>query len=90
LAAGDTGIRSITSATFTVANGGLLALVLVRPLTSLAIREVNTMAENNLVRQRPGAPRIYDDAYLGMIVNTAATIASGTLAGYFTFVWSDD
>lgn len=90
LNAGDTGVRSIISATFTVPNGGLLSLVLIYPLASFALREINTMNEVNFVRMRPGAPTIKDDAYLNLIVNTPATIAAGTLAGYATFAWSDD
>lgn len=88
LAQGSKGVRSITSAQFTVANGGLLALVLVKPLADLAIREVNTMSEISYVTMRAGPPRIYDGAYLNLIVNTAATIAAGQLAGFAKFAWS--
>jgi hypothetical protein len=90
LATGSTGVRSITSATFILPNGGLVALVLVKPLTTLAIREVNTMAETTALVGRPGAPRIYDGAYLGLITRCAGTIAAGLLTGYATFAWSDD
>jgi hypothetical protein len=90
LAAGSTGVRSITSATFSVANGGLVALVLVKPLVGLAIREISTMAETTSVVMRPGAPRIYDGAYLNLIVRVEGSIAAGLLTGYATFSWSDD
>lgn len=89
LQGGDTGVRSITSVTFSAASGGLVALVLVKPLASLAIREVNTMAEIEFVTQLPGAPTILDGAYLGLIMNCAATIAAGQLAGYANFSWSE-
>jgi hypothetical protein len=89
LTGGDTGVRSITSVTFTVASGGLIAFVLVKPLASLAIREINTMAEREFVTQLPGAPRIYDGAYLNLVMNCAATIAAGQLAGYAKFAWSE-
>lgn len=88
LQGGDTGVRSITSVTFSVASGGLVALVLVKPLATLAIREVSTMAEREFVTQLPGAPTIEDGAYLGLIVNCAASIAAGQLAGYAKFAWS--
>lgn len=88
LAAGDTGVRSITSVTFDLLNGGLVALVLVKPITDLAIREINTMAEFGFIHQHPGAPRIYDGAYLNFIVNTPASIAAGLLTGYVNFAWS--
>jgi hypothetical protein len=88
LASGDTGVRSITSATFTVGNGGLISLVLVKPLADLAIREINTTAELPFINARPGLPRIYDGAYLNLIGNVAGSIAAGVLTGYATFIWS--
>ncbi len=88
LASGDTGVRSIVSVQFTVPNGGLVALVLVKPVADLAIREINTMTESVSVMHRP-MPRVAGDAYLGLLVNVAGTIAAGTLAGYAQFVWSD-
>lgn len=90
LQAGDTGVRSITSAQFSVANGGLVALVLVKALADIAIREINTMAELEALTMRTAPPRVHDGAYLNLIVNTAATIAAGTLSGYADFVWSDE
>lgn len=89
LAPGDTGVRSIVSATFTVANGGLMALVLVKPLVSLDVREINTMAELPLISNRVGAPQILDGAYLNFIAQITGSVAAGQLAGYATFVWSD-
>lgn len=88
LASGSRGVRSVTSVTFTVANGGLMALVLVKPIADIAIREINTMTEMEFVSRRPGAPRIEDGAYLNLIANTAATVAAGTLTGYARFAWS--
>jgi len=90
LATGSSGVRSITSATFAVANGGLIALVIVKPLVTLAVREISTMAEVTSLVMRPGAPRIYDGAYLGLIMRCTGTIAAGLLTGYATFAWSDD
>ncbi len=89
LAGGDTGIRSIVSAQFTVANGGLISLVLVKPLINIAIREINTPAEVMCVAKLPGAPRVYDGAYLNLIGNVAGSVAAGTFAGLATFAWSD-
>lgn len=89
LASGDTGVREIVSVTMSVLNGGLFALVLVKPLLDAAIREVNTTAEVQCIRTRPVLPRVLDGAYLGLIVNCAATIAAGTLAGFAKFAWSD-
>jgi len=89
LASGDTGVRQITSVTFSVPNGGLVALVLVKPLVDVAIREINTMQELQLVQLRPVLPRVYDGAYLGLISNVAGSVAAGTLTGYAHFIWSD-
>lgn len=88
LASGDTGIRSIVSLTNTVTNGGLISLVLVKPLCDTTIREVNTTTEIQFLSQRMPPPRIYDGAYLGLLVNCAATIAAGTLVGQAKFVWN--
>jgi len=90
LAEGSTGVRSISSVTFSSASGGLVALVLVNPLVDLrGSREVNTMAEKCFPDLHPGAPRIYDGAYLNLISNCAATLAAGTLAGYAKFAWGE-
>jgi len=88
LANGDTGVRSIVSATFIVANGGLLSLVLVKTIADTVVREINTAKETSYVNARPGAPRIFDGAYLNMIMNCAGSVAAGTLAGHARFVWS--
>lgn len=88
LADGDTGVRSITSWTNIVSNGGLGALVLAKPIADIAIREINTPAEISWPNMQPGAPRIYDGAYLNFIMNCAATVAAGTLSGRASFAWS--
>ena len=88
LNAGDTGIRSITSVTNIVVNGGLGTIVLVKPIANLAIREINTPAEFSFCDQRGPSARIYDGAYLHLVMNCAATVAAGTLTGFGQFVWS--
>lgn len=88
LADGDTGVRSITSWTNIVSNGGLGALVLVKPLAECAVREINTPAEMSWPNMQPGVPRIEDGAYLNLIMNCAATVAAGTLSGRASFAWS--
>lgn len=88
LASGDTGIRSVSNWTTIVSTGGLGSLVLVKPLATLAVREVNTPAEVMWPNMTPGAPRIYDGAYLNLIMNCAASVAAGTLTGRADFTWS--
>jgi hypothetical protein len=89
LAAGDTGVTSIESVTFTVPNGGLAAFVIAHPLTDTVIREINTERELEFMSMRPGPPRIYDGAYLNYIANVAGTVAAGTLVGSAQFAWSN-
>lgn len=88
LAEGSTGIRSITSVTNTVANGGLGTIVLVKPIAEIAIREINTPIERVWLKEKSPIPYIEDGAYLNLIVNCAATIASGQLTGRLNFTWS--
>jgi hypothetical protein len=87
LADGDTGIRQINSVTMLGSNGGLMALVLVRPITDIPILEINTVREVSMVHFKPGPPRVYDGAYLGLICCTAGSVAAGTLAGHARFTW---
>ncbi len=89
LADGDTGVRQIVSVTNTVANGGLSALVIVRPLADSVVREVNTTKETLYLNDRPGPPRVMNGAYLNLIMNCAATVAAGTVAGHARFAWSN-
>lgn len=88
LAGGDTGIRSIESVTMLVANGGLMAIALVKPLAEYVIDGVNTPREREFIVHGMNPVEVHDDAYLGFIVNTAATVASGFLVGYGEFVWN--
>lgn len=88
VASGTTGIRRVTSWTNSTPGGGLAALVLVKPLADLAIYEISNMNEVEYVSRRAGPPRIYDGAYLNMIMNCSATVAAGLLAGYMKFAWN--
>lgn len=88
LADGDTGIRSVTAINPLTLNGGLVAAVLVRPLADAAIREINVPCERVYVHERPRPPIVLDGAYLNLVVNCAATVAAGQLAGRATFVWT--
>jgi len=85
---GDTGIRSIVSVSFTVPNGGLGALVLVKPLVNVAVREINVTMERSYSSNSPLKVRIFDGAYLGLITNCAASVAAAQLFGYADFTWN--
>jgi hypothetical protein len=88
LAAGDYGVRSVKSVNFSVANGGLCAIVLVYPLRNIRIREANVPTEVESVLNAPDLPRIYDGAFLGFIGNTqTGSLVSTVFAGMADFVW---
>lgn len=87
LAGGDTGVRSITSVTVTVGGGGLVALVLVRPLMDHTVYEVNTPSEVSAVTMRAAMPRVLDGAYLGLINQCNGSVAAGQLAGRINYAW---
>lgn len=88
LANGDRGVRRIIGVNMLVPNGGLMALVLVKPLMNCAIREANTMSEVSFVRERAYAPRILDGAYLNLITCPSGSVGNNAFAGYAKFVWS--
>jgi hypothetical protein len=88
LQGGDTGIRSITGLTNLTGSGGLGVLVLVKPLMAHKVWEVNTAHEVELIRDLPILPRVYDGAYLNLVVQCASTVAASTLVGRLTTVWS--
>lgn len=89
LANGDTSVRSITSVQNLGPTGGLICLIIVRPLMDIVLREINSVNEVELASRWPALVRIYDGAYLNLISNVAGSIASGTLHGYFDFIWSE-
>ena len=99
LQAGDIGVRSIESVTFTAAGGGLMALVIVKPLfqwytTQEARRDAGTNIsagaatyfETVLMRQ---PVEIKNGAVLGNIgLGNAGTLASSVLVGTLQTIWS--
>ncbi len=88
LAPGDTGVQRILTFTNLISNGGLGCLVLVKPLTTISIREINTPVEISIPVMRAGPPRIPDGAYLNFICNPAGSIAAGLLTGRAQFLWT--
>lgn len=88
LAAGDSGVRSVNSVTFSVANGGLCALVLVKPLRNIRIREANVPTEVESLLHAPDLPQIQDGAYLNFIGNTpTGSLAATNYMGMAEFTW---
>lgn len=87
LAPGDRGVRSCQSITFNGPNGGLAALVLVKPLATIATRDTLTFAEVDFVTQKTLAPIIQDGAYLNFLCQPNGTAASVPIVGNLNFVW---
>ena len=93
LAAGDTGIRSVETVTFTTAYTGAsvatAALVLVKPLLSVPIVTLGVAGERNTIFQIPSSVRIQDGAALSWIYFAgAATGASTSIMGHIDFGWA--
>lgn len=97
LALGDTGVQSIQSVTFTGAGGGLMALVIVKPLfNGYVTQECRTTtgvaygAANEFLSiiHSAGAPRIKDGAVLNIFAEgTQGSLASSQLVGVIETVW---
>lgn len=101
LNAGVRGVKRVDSVNFSVANGGLCAVVLVRPLETLWLREESRRttagtlesfgdaAEVEAIRGRAGVVEIKDGAFLGIVGRGAnGSLASSVLTGTIETVWS--
>jgi hypothetical protein len=87
LQSGDQGIRSVQGIEFTVPNGGLATLVLVRPLVTVGNREITAVTETDFVYELPSMPKIYDGAYLNFICMPNGSAAAAVLQGEITTIW---
>ncbi len=86
LAAGDSGVRSITSVQFGGSMGaGVLNMTLCRPITDLPHQVAAMMVERNMVLHTPRLVPIVDDAALSFLL-FASTSSSGSLNGRVTAV----
>ena len=90
LAAGDTGIRSVQSITFSATRtSGVLNLVMVRPLLTLPMTTIGVACERDLLNQVPSLPRVYNGACLAwMMYAGAATPTNSAFYGHLDFAWS--
>jgi len=101
LQSGDTGVRSIESVTFSAAGGGLMCLVIVKPLLKTVVtQECRRTTTGNLesygacnelssIIHQAGAPRIQDGAVLGLFASGyAGSLASSVLSGVIETVWN--
>lgn len=98
LQAGDSGVQSIQSVTFTAAGGGLMALVIVKPLhNGYVTQECRTTGgvafgaadEFRSVIHSAGAQRIVDGAVLNFFAQgNAGSLASSQLVGTLETLWN--
>ena len=94
LASGDTGVRAVESVTMNGVDVGLFSIILVRPLAQICFREsqISTVRTINTPPKRfllfGQMPRIYDDAYLNMVVLPQASLATTILGGTLKVIWT--
>ena len=101
LAAGDTGVQSIQSVTFTAAGGGLMALVIVKPLmlmyfnqesrrtTTGNLESYGACDEFQSVIHKAGMPEIKDGAVLNFFASGfGGSLASSILVGTLETIWN--
>lgn len=96
LNAGVKGVKRVDSVNFSVANGGLCAVVLVRPLEvtqtleSVAVAGAGAAVEKEALRLRGGMVEIKDGAFLALIgQGVAGSLASAPLVGTIETIWSN-
>jgi len=93
LQAGDSGVQSIESVTFTAAGGGLMALVIVKPLFNGYVTQecraaLGAADEFRSIIDAAGAPQIKDGAVLNVFAEgNQGYLASSQLVGVIETVW---
>ena len=88
LVAGDKGIRLIDSVTNLSSGGGFSAIVLVRPLAEIKLREQNTAAEINYLINKRQMPRVLNGACLNFVFTGGQPTNSSVIRGYVKTVWN--
>lgn len=88
LQTGDTGVRSVESVTIGgVGDVGLFALVLVKPLASIALRGTDAPVEIDYLTDMASIPVIEDDAYLNLLALPNGTLANAPIIGVIETTW---
>lgn len=83
----DKGVRSVESIQFNSPNGGLGALVLVKPLYTTIIRELISPVESNCIIDSGLIPEIKEGAYLNFIALPNASISGVPISGMLKTIW---
>lgn len=87
LQSGDKGVRAVESITFASPNGGLGAIVLVKPLYNTMIRELASPVETNCFEDSGLMPKIESGAYLNFICLPNASISGVPISGIIKTIW---
>jgi hypothetical protein len=87
---GARGVKRVVSIQFFGPNGGLAALVLVKPLTTLGSNEITAFTEVDFLTTKPSLPRIFDGAYIGMIGLSGASWAAAPFTVVLDVIWTQD
>lgn len=85
---GDSGVRSVQSVQFVTGDVGLITIVLVKPLASLALYDITAPVERDFMVDGASLPQIQDDAYLNFICLPSGTLASAQFLGTAEFIFS--
>jgi hypothetical protein len=86
---GDLGVRSVESITFTSGvDVGLFALVLVKPLMTGVLLEQTAPSEAVPISNQAQIPKIYDDAFLGLLGLPNGSIFNLSFFGEIETVWN--
>lgn len=86
---GDTGVRSIESVTMLGIDTGLFSLILVKPLVSTVLMEINAPSERDFLVESGNLPEIKDDAYLNLLCNPNGAINASNILADMKVIWSD-
>jgi len=85
LAAGDTGVRGVTSITFSTSGGGTGRLVLAKQIASLPLLSLGAVVEKDFVTQTPRLPLLPGDHCISFfLMSTSGT--TGTIIGTISAV----
>lgn len=86
---GDSGVRSVESVTIGgVGDVGLFALVLVKPLASIALRGIDAPTEIDYLTDMAALPEIEDDAYLNFLSLPNGTLSGAPIIGVIETTWN--
>jgi len=93
LQVGDTGVRSVETVVWLTGDVGLVSIVLVKPLATIALEPISNSIfspkEVDFAVQNAGKmPIIPDDAYLNLICLPTGTLSGGQLYGTIETIWS--